>query len=140
MTGIADLACAMQKSSGRQPVLIRDLRAGMVIALPFRELHLPWLVLAEPVPVSPVTMMVMIQRMRPGSAHGVPVGVKFFQTAVVDRLPRHYGLCARCGGLSPCVDEWVESALRDRESATATQAAAAASTSAEPTSPEDVAK
>lgn len=141
MTAIAELASAVRGSStGRKPVMARDLRAGMTIALPFREFHLPWLVLAEPVPVSPETAMVMIQRIRPGNAPGVPVSVKFFQTAVVDRLPRHYGLCARCGGLSPCIDEWVESALSDRESASAAQAAAAASTSAEPTSPGDVAK
>ena len=141
MTGIAELASAVRGSSaGRHPVMARDLRAGMTIALPFREFHLPWLVLAEPVPVSSDTSMVMIQRIRPGSAPGVPVSVKFFQTAVVDRLPRHYGLCSRCGGLSPCIDEWVESALIDRESASAAQAVAAASKSAEPTSPGDVAK
>lgn len=137
MTAIAELASAVRRSStGRKPVMTRDLRAGMMIALPFREFHLPWLVLAEPVPVLPETAMVMIQRIRPGNAPGVPVGVTFFQTAVVDQLPRHYGLCARCGGLSPCIDEWVESALSDRES----ESAARIASSAEPTSPGDVAR
>lgn len=140
MTGISELASAARGSStGRQPVTVRDLRAGMTIALPFREFHLPWLVLAEPVPASPDTSMIMIQRIRPGSAPGVPVSVKFFQTAVVDRLPRHYGLCSSCGGLSPCIDEWVESTLIERESASAAQIVAAAPTSAEPTSHGEVA-
>ncbi len=137
MTAIAELASAVRGSStGRKRVMTRDLRAGMTIALPFREFHLPWLVLAHPVPVSPKTAMVMIQRIRPGNTPGVPVSVAFFQKAVVDRLPRHYGLCATCGGLSPCIDEWVESALSDRESGSAAQAAAAP----DPTSPGDVAK
>jgi len=113
MTAISELASAARESAagGRRMVMVRDLRARMTVALPYREFHLPWLVLAEPVPVSPDTSLVMIRRVLGAGAPGVPVGVKFFQTALVDLLPRHYGVCSRCGGLSPCVDEWVESTL-----------------------------
>ena len=55
MTGIAELASSMRGSAAgvRREVMVRDLKVGMTIALPFREFHLPWLVLAEPVPVTP---------------------------------------------------------------------------------------
>jgi len=119
MTGIAELAARWRggATGGRRPVMVRDLGVGMTIALPFRELHLPWLVLGEPVPVSPRTAMVMLQRIHQNHSPGTPMSIRFYQTAIVDRLPRHYGVCSRCGGLSPCVDEWVESALVGRETA-----------------------
>ena len=119
MTGIVELAAAVRTGAtgSRRPVLVGDLRVGMTIALPFRERYLPWLVLAEPVPVSPTTAMVMLQRIRQNQAPGTAMSIRFFRRAVVERLPRHYGVCSRCGGLSPCVDEWVESALAGRESA-----------------------
>lgn len=118
MTGIAELASSMRSSAagGRRLVMVRDLQVGMTIALPFREFHLPWLVLAEPVPVTPTTTMVLLQRIRQNHDPGTPMSIRFFQTALVDRLPRHYGVCSNCGGLSPCVDEWVESELVGRES------------------------
>lgn len=112
MTVITELAAAAQdRSANWQQVSVQELRAGMAIALRFREFHLPWLVLAEPVPVSPGLSMVMIRRIQHGQPAGVPVGISFDPIAVVHRLPRHYGVCSRCGALSPCVDEWVESAL-----------------------------
>ena len=102
--------------------MVRDLQVGMTIALPFREFHLPWLVLAEPVPVTPDHDDGHAPADPPDHDPGMPMSIRFFQTAVVDRLPRHYGLCSKCGGLSPCVDEWVEFALVDRESASTTDA------------------
>ena len=110
---LASIARGCGPAGGLRSVPVSDLRAGMMIALPFREFRLPWQVLAEPVPVSLETSMVMLQRVRPPSTVGVPVGVRFLQAALVERLPRHYGVCSRCGGLSPCVDEWVEAALID---------------------------
>lgn len=100
---------------GRREIMTRDLRAGMTIALPFRDLYLPWAVLAEPVPVSSDESMVMIRRVHQNRSVGVPVGVRLAPTALVDQLPHHYGVCVRCGGLSPCIDEWVESTLVECE-------------------------
>lgn len=114
MPVMAVLAATAWGSRGsRRSVLVRDLRAGMAIALPFREFRLPWLVLTEPVPVSTDASMVMLRRLLHGNAAGAPVGVRFVETAQVDRLPRHFGVCSRCGGLSPCVDEWIEATLMD---------------------------
>lgn len=114
MTAIAELASAAWSSgSSRRPVMVRDLRVGMAIALPFREFRLPWLVLTEPVPISTNASMVLLRRILHGGVAGAPVGVRFVETAQVDRLPRHFGVCSTCGGLSPCVDGWIESVLVD---------------------------
>ena len=120
MSGIRELAVAARGGSGlsgARAVVVEDLRPGMVVALPFREFWLPWVVLSDPVPVSCGTAWVMLRRIRLRVVGpGVPVGVKFCRTAVVEVMPRHFGVCTACAALSPCVDEWVETTLNGMES------------------------
>lgn len=116
MSAIVELAAARRAGSGitgvsrTSPV---DLLPGSAVALPWREFWLPWVVVEEAVPTGPGAVLVLMRRIRPVSDHGgatavVPVGVRFDREELVDVLPRHFGVCARCGGLSPCLDEWVE--------------------------------
>ncbi len=116
MSAIVELAAARRDGSGIAGVARTaavDLQPGSVVALPWREFWLPWVVVEEAVPLRPAAVLILMRRIRPAAgldsvAAAVPVGVRFGRGELVDVLPRHFGVCARCGGLAPCVDEWVE--------------------------------
>ena len=100
MSAIVELAAARRAGSGitgvsrMSPV---DLFPGSVVALPWREFWLPWVVVEEAVPIGPGAVLVLMRRIRPVSDHDggtavVPVGVRFDRGELVDVLPRHFGV------------------------------------------------
>lgn len=74
-----------------------DLRPDSVVALPWREFWLPWVVVEEAVPLGSAEVLILMCRIRPPAGLGaataaVPVGVRFGRGEVVDVLPRHFGV------------------------------------------------
>lgn len=116
MSAIVELVTARRDGSGITGVertAAVALHPGSVVALPWREFWLPWVVVEEAVPLGPAAVLVLMRRIRPAADLGggtavAAVGVRFGRAELVDVLPRHFGVCIRCGGLAPCVDEWVE--------------------------------
>lgn len=98
MSAIAALA-ARQDGSGIAGVARTaavDLHPDSVVALPWREFWLPWVVVEEAVPLGSADVLILMRRIRPpadvGAVAAVPVGVRFGRGEVVDVLPRHFGL------------------------------------------------
>lgn len=91
---------------------VLELEVGMVVALPCREKWLPWEVVGHAARFGelPLARLPLRRTGTPGSALQRLFGTQ--ETVLV--VPRHHGVCVRCGGLAPCADELVERELRWR--------------------------
>lgn len=98
---------ATPEGVGRRPAV--DLQVEDVIAVPCRERWFPWRVLRAPLRLA-ATPLVRVPLVRTGG--GWPWVARLFEAdEELIVLPRHHGVCARCGGLAPCADELIESDL-----------------------------
>lgn len=94
MSAIVELAAARRDGSGITGVERKAavaLRPGSVVALPWREFWLPWVVVEEAVPLGPAAVLVLMRRIRPAADLGggiavAAVGVRFGRAELVDVL------------------------------------------------------
>lgn len=102
----------LSQPAGAWEVAALALEIGTVVALPCREKWLPWQVVGPAVRFGELPLVRL-----PLRRTGVPWSTmqRLFGTReTVLVVPRHHGVCVRCGGLAPCADEFVERELRVR--------------------------
>jgi hypothetical protein len=102
----------LAQPAGAEEVWVFALEVGTVVALPCREKWLAWQVVGQAVRFGelPLVRLPLRRTGAPGSAMQRLFSTR--ETVLV--VPRHHGVCVRCGGLAPCADELVERELRVR--------------------------